>query len=152
MVHACPKVPSPALHRKFPAKPVPGGPSRSILPHDPLTACAGSSAGRQVRLSSALSFQCFDAGPVGTPSLTIYDPSPFIEILDKAADVDQQHFPVFTRSGLVGMYDVRIGSVHGTGNAVDTTRKIDILGVHEIALVEKPRLFQRPDSQEHEAT
>ena len=87
---------------------------------------------------------------VGTPSLTIYDPSPFIEILDKAADVDQQHFPVFTRSGLVGMYDDRIGTVHGTGNAVDTTRKIDILGVHEIALVEKPRLFQRPDSQEHE--
>ena len=111
----------------------PSGPSRSILPHDPLTACAGSSAGRRLRLSSALSFQCFDAGPVGTPSLTIYDPSPFIEILDNAADVDQQHFPIFTRSGLVDMYDDRIGTVHGTGNAVDTTRKIDILGVHEIA-------------------
>lgn len=90
--------------------------------------------------------------PVEAATLGINQPAPFVEVSYHVGYMNLEHFLALTRLSGVLVDDACSGPVHGAPPRVDTACDVDILGVHEIPLVEESAIPQRGISEEQEAS
>ena len=76
-------------------------------------------------------------------SFAVEKPAPFVEIAAQVLDVYAEHMAVLIRGTRVRMHDGPFGVIEREPVTMDSTREVDVLWVHEIALVKQPRLHSR---------
>jgi len=77
---------------------------------------------------------------IEAPALSIEEPSPFVEIAAHVSDMYPEHVFIFIGFARVGMRDAPFRIIERQVIPMNSTGKIDILRIHEIAFVEKTGL------------
>ena len=87
---------------------------------------------------------------VEAAALGVEEPTVFVEITTHVSDVNSEHVFIIIGSARVGMRDGPFGIIEREPIAMDGSGEVDVLGIHEVALVEESCFYHSLGAKEHE--
>src|SRR5690606_37951974 len=91
---------------------------------------------------SAKIFQLLQSTPMYFFPFAIKTPTPFVEIFNEIPQMHEQHFPTLIGRRFVAMGYLYIGEINCPVMTMDSTRKINIIRIHEKSLIKYAYFFQ----------